>query len=80
MLLSLSGRAPQRIGLRDTLFQRHAAVLTITTAGSPLARAVPDHIALDVAQGNDPFMPDASALNTVVEQKNRCAAVNRGCP
>jgi RpiR family transcriptional regulator, carbohydrate utilization regulator len=75
LLLSLGGRAPQWPGLRDTLLQRHAKVLTITTSGSPLARAVPDHIALDVAQSNDPFMPDVSALASLLLLESLALAV-----
>jgi RpiR family transcriptional regulator, carbohydrate utilization regulator len=75
MLLSLSGRAPQWTGLRDTLLQRQAKVLTITTSGSPLARVVPDHIALDVAQSKDPFMPDVSALASLLLLESLALAV-----
>jgi RpiR family transcriptional regulator, carbohydrate utilization regulator len=75
ILLTLSGRAPQWRSLRDILLQRHAGVLTITTSGSPLARAVPDHIALDVAQSTDPFMPDVSALASLLLLESLALAV-----
>lgn len=78
--LSLGAREPQWTALRDTLLQRHASVLTITISGSPLARAVPDHIALDVAQSNDPFMPDVSATASLLllESPALAVALKRG--
>jgi RpiR family transcriptional regulator, carbohydrate utilization regulator len=75
MLLSLSGRSPHWTGLRDSLLQRQVSVLTITTSGSPLARAVPDHIALDVAQSDDTFMPDVSALASLLLLESLALAV-----
>jgi RpiR family transcriptional regulator, carbohydrate utilization regulator len=75
ILLSLSGSAPQWLRTLETLSQREVAVLVVTTSGSPLARAVPAHIALDVAQGGDPFMPDAAPVASLLLLESLALAV-----
>jgi RpiR family transcriptional regulator, carbohydrate utilization regulator len=66
LLLSLSGRAPEWLRHVETLGQREAEVLAITTSGSPLARAVPRHIALNVPESTDAFMPDLAPLASLL--------------
>ncbi len=75
VLLSLNGKSPQWLRHVETLAQRQVAVLALTTSGSPLARAVPHHIALDVAASGDAFMPDVAPVASVLLLESLALAV-----
>ena len=66
VMLSLSGRVPEWLRHVETLAQRGAGVVAVTTSGSPLARAVPGHVALNVPEATDACMPDLAPLASLL--------------